>query len=842
MKFLNITLVFCIIYCSCSTKETGNPANGDYPIITVPEGFEATMLYSPTEHGQGSWVSLTYDDNGRLITSDQYGRLYRITLEGAGVTVDSINLNIGSAQGLLWKDGGLFVSVNARPNDTFNGSGVYRITDSDGDDELDDVKQLISLEGEGEHGPHAIIEGPDGKSLYLIAGNHTLVPENSTSILNANWKEDRLYPAILDPRGHANNIKPPGGWIARSDDDGQSWNVIASGFRNAYDIAFNVEGELFTYDSDMEWDLGSPWYRPTRVCHVIPGAEFGWRTGSGKWPAYYPDNLPPVIDIGQGSPTGITFGYGAKFPAEYQSSLYISDWSFGTIYKVDLSENGASYSAKKSEFLSGTPLAITDLVIAPDGNMYFTTGGRRGTSYLYRVRYTGNAATDPVQMASANSSARTAMHALMEPAVPLDEIWNGLSSDDRFIRYSARVALEKHPADSWLSKLEAESQPSIIFEAAIAAAHSNDVRLKNPLLSKLKSVDPEKLDLQSKLALVRVYALIFSRLGAPDNDIRSNLPAYPGGNAALDREMSEMLVYLDHAEVIEPTLTLMEQAEATIEADLTPVDVLERSEQYGPTIKAMHENRPAEQGIALARALSHQESGWTPELRERYFRWFYRALQKSGGWSYIGFVERIRLEALDQVPADERKQLAEISGEALLNQPSYDSNVPPPSGPGKNWQISMALEAVNGQLEGKDLKRGEELYKALLCASCHSMDGLGGNVGPDLTQAGTRFSNYDLLMAMISPSMSISDQYAATLFALRDGNTVVGRTTRTTDDTAYVNVNPFGNDEISIAADNIESQVPSPVSLMPGGLINSLNDEELRQLMAYLSKSRNDSK
>ncbi len=840
MKPIYILPLVILLFFSCSSSETESSPDGDYPVINVPDGFEVTMLYSPTEHGQGSWVSLTHDDQGRLITSDQYGRLYRITVENNGVTVDSVNLNIGSAQGLLWKDGGLYVSVNARPDDNFNGSGVYRVTDTDGDDILDAVEQLITLEGDGEHGPHAIIEGPDGNSLYLIAGNHTLVPENFTSILNANWKEDRLFPAILDPRGHANNIKPPGGWIARSDDNGQSWNVIASGFRNAYDIAFNADGELFTYDSDMEWDLGSPWYRPTRVCHVIPGAEFGWRTGSGKWPAYYPDNLPPVINIGQGSPTGVTFGYGAKFPAEYQNSLFISDWSFGTIYKIDMSESGASYAAEKSEFLSGTPLAITDLIIAPDGNMYFTTGGRRGTSYLYQVRYTGNSETQPVQMASGNNPARTAMHALMDPSVPLDEIWNGLSSEDRFIRYTARIALERHPVDTWLPKLQAESETTPLFEASIAAAHSNDMRVKNAVLSKLRSVNPEGLDLQGKLDLVRVYALAFSRLGAPDKDFITNLPEYPSGNAALDREMSEMLVYLDHAEVIEPTLTLMEQAEATIEADLTPVDVLERSEQYGPTIKAMHENRPAEQGIALARALSHQKSGWTPELREQYFRWFYRALQKSGGWSYIGFVERIRLEALDQVPADERKQLAEISGEALLNQPVYDADVPPPAGPGKNWQISMASEVVNGQLEGKDLKRGEELYKALLCASCHSMDGQGGNVGPDLTQAGTRFSNYDLLMAMISPSMSISDQYAATLFTLKDGNSIVGRATRTAGDSVYVNINPFGNDEISIAAANIESQVPSPVSLMPGGLINSLNDEELRQLMAYLTKSRSE--
>ncbi len=65
------------------------------------------------------------------------------------------------------------------------------------------------------------------------------------------------------------------------------------GYRNQYDIALNEDGELFTYDADMEWDFGSPWYRPTRVCHATSGSEFGWRSGTGKWPAYYEDSLPP---------------------------------------------------------------------------------------------------------------------------------------------------------------------------------------------------------------------------------------------------------------------------------------------------------------------------------------------------------------------------------------------------------------------------------------------------------------------------------------------------------------------------------------------------------------------
>ena len=102
--------------------------------------------------------------------------------------------------------------------------------------------------------------------------------------------------------------------------------------RNPFDIAFNEDGELFTYDADMEWDFGMPWYRPTRINHVTSGSEYGWRTGNSKWSPTYPDNLPAVFNIGQGSPTNLISSQNARFPEKYRRSLMAFDWSFGIIY------------------------------------------------------------------------------------------------------------------------------------------------------------------------------------------------------------------------------------------------------------------------------------------------------------------------------------------------------------------------------------------------------------------------------------------------------------------------------------------------------------------------------
>lgn len=171
--------------------------------------------------------------------------------------------------------------------------------------------------------------------------------------------------------------------------------MIASGFRNSVDIALNREGELFTYDSDLEFDIGVPWYRPTRVNHVTSGAEFGWRASSAKWQEYFADSLGAVINVGPGSPTGISFGHHSDFPAEYQDKLFICDWTFGTIYTVELEESGSSYTGTKKEFLHGSPLNIAAMRFGPDGAMYFVTGGRTTASKLYRIKYTGEKSRAP---------------------------------------------------------------------------------------------------------------------------------------------------------------------------------------------------------------------------------------------------------------------------------------------------------------------------------------------------------------------------------------------------------------------------------------------------------------
>src|ERR1041385_4747301 len=341
--------------------------------IKLAKDFKVELLYSVPADKEGSWVNLCTDPKGRILVSDQYGGLFRFAPPAPGQTLDAsavekIPAKIRGVNGMLWAFGALYVAVNDYEDNI--PSGLYRITSSKNDDALGQVEHLRQMQSGRDHGIHAVLPSPDGKSLFLVVGDKTPITQFSASMLPVHWGEDHLLPRMPDGRGFMRDTMGPGGTIYRVSPDGKNFEIFGSGFRNIFDAAFNRDGELFTYDADMEYDFNTSWYRPTRICHVTSGAEFGWRNGAGKRPEFYPDNLPAIVNVGPGSPTGMTFGYGAKFPAKYQNALFALDWSWGRLYAVHLTPKGSSYSAVKEEFLSGAPMPLTDIIIHPqDGAM-----------------------------------------------------------------------------------------------------------------------------------------------------------------------------------------------------------------------------------------------------------------------------------------------------------------------------------------------------------------------------------------------------------------------------------------------------------------------------------------
>ncbi len=827
-------------------------------VLNIPDEYELEELFVPSNHDMGTWVSLAEGPGGRMYAGDQHGHIYHFHIPGIGeeidsAQVDSVELEIGHAHGLMWAHNSLYVAVNQKWTDTTEvGSGIYRLFDKDGDGTLEERQMLLRLEGQGEHGPHSFILGPFGKKIFFIAGNHTEIPEqleNNSRLPNV-WAEDNLLTPYLDARGHATDVEAPGGWISTMDPDGSNIQLIAAGFRNAFDFGMNQQGELFAFDADMEWDFGMPWYRPIRICHVTSGAEFGWRTGTGKWPSYYPDALPSVIDLGQGSPTAVLMGHELNFPNRLKQGLFAADWSFGTLYFIDLQPEGSTYTATKEEFLSGIPLPLTDVIAGTDGHMYFATGGRDLESHLYRLRYVGDdqsAAPEPESQEAANL--RELRHDLeAEHSGPLpgggEKAWDQLDHEDRFVRYAARVALEHHPQHQWRARVMEEQNVRKLIPAAIALARTGSKTHRDALLKKLATIEWDELTVASKLDLLRAYELILARLGMPGRPVRAQLIAkvgqiFPSDENNIDREAAEILIFLGDEEATRTAVDLMikhTKANTTIDVAMLSDEVSSRHKDYGKVVKEVIANMPPAEAIFYAVVLSHAQNGWTEALREKYFQWFFDVMSAKGGRSFKAFMENIRIAALAHVPEAERAHYQELSG--VFSPVEELANLPKPIGPGNAYDMSDIGKILRAKLKKNyqgTIADGKRAYEAALCGSCHRMGADGGISGPDLSQINTRFDQRDIVNAIFSPNEAISDQYAFTLFTLKNGEKKAGKIFTEDDEQVTIMPNPFSSTiKVEIPKSDIADRGPSPVSPMPPGLLNPLNEQEIADLFAYL--------
>jgi putative heme-binding domain-containing protein len=383
---------------SNSDPAVANSDQGSGRFKAAPD-FVVERVAAPED--TGSIIAMAFDELGRLILSRENGPLLMAEdkdQDGRFEAIAPWTEEVTNCQGILPLNGQIY-AVGKGPEE----AAFYRLSDDDHDGRADHVTTLFKFKGGmGEHGPHAPLLGPDGM-IYLIVGNHSAYAGDfaPTSPHHHYAEDDLVQPKYEDAGGHAVGVKAPGGTVIRTDLNGTFAEVYCGGFRNAYDMAFDRHGDLFTYDSDMEWDIGLPWYRPTRLLHCTPGAEFGWRSGWSKWPEYFVDSLPATIDIGRGSPTGVEVYNHHAFPVRYHNAIFLGDWSMGRIVAVRIRPANGTYTARSEVFLQGHPLNVTDLAVGPDGALYFSTGGRGTEGGVYRVRWTGQAPPRPKRSGAA---------------------------------------------------------------------------------------------------------------------------------------------------------------------------------------------------------------------------------------------------------------------------------------------------------------------------------------------------------------------------------------------------------------------------------------------------------
>ena len=814
---------------------------------TLPD-FKIEHVLKADPKVNGSFICLAKDNKGRLLLGGQNGQpVTRITLkDGQLEKQENLKLPISETMGLLYAFDCLYVNGNGTNDKGKRVFGLFRCRDTKGTDFYDSIECLHEWKGGGgEHGAHGIVLGPD-KKLYVVCGNFVGQPDNLLpSSPHRNYADDLVLPRAEDGNGFGAGNKPPGGSIFRFDPDGKNVELFASGQRNTYDIAFNTDGELFGFDSDMEWDWGMPWYRPIRVYHAVSGADQGFREGTGKWPEYYSDSLPAAVNVGIGCPTGVVFGANAKFPAKYQKAFYVLDWTYGRLIAVHLKPFGASYTATWENFVATlglhggvkTPLNLTDVIIGDDGAMYFTTGGRNTQANLYRVSYVGKEPVTPADLHDADGADARALrhrieafHGKQDPAA-VDAAWPNLASADRWIRYAARLAIESQPLEQWKSRALAEKQPAAALTALLSLSRLGKSDTQPDVLKALAQFPLANLDEEQQLEKLRVLEVNLTRQGKPSGELATQLiaelsPLYPAKTEFLNRELCQLMLALDAPGAVAKTLGLLEAA-TNQEEQLTYVLHLR-------TIKA----------------------GWTAELRTKYFSWWGSARAKQhpdyvlkwfedagrpygDGSSFPKFLANFHRDAKATLNADELEALHDVL--ALVHAPPAKSTqaakAPKVRKLVKEWQMTDLQPLLGLVGKGRSFEVGKEVFESAQCLACHRFGNLGGSVGPDLTAVSSRFARRDILESIIEPSKVISEQFQNTIVKTKSGRAIEGRIVEENDEKIVLQPNQLLPEKIEVKKADVAARVASKLSPMPENLVNNFSKEEILDLLAYIEST-----
>ncbi len=170
---------------------------------------------------------------------------------------------------------------------------------------------------------------------------------------------------------------------------------------------------------------------------------------------------------------------------------------------------------------------------------------------------------------------------------------------------------------------------------------------------------------------------------------------------------------------------------------------------------------------------------------------------------------------------------------------------PPKPAQTREWKLDDLAPRLANFPGPARFARGEKLFQTASCANCHAMASQGGKLGPDLTEVRVRLAKEDhprlaLLREILEPSHRIEDKYRSQVLALKDGKVVAGIIVREHKDRLDLAANPLKPDEIlQVPLDSIEERKPSAQSLMPAGLVNTLTEEEILDLLAYVESGGN---
>ena len=692
---------------------------------------------------------------------------------------------------------------------------VLRVKDTNGDGVGDVEENLATLDSVAEY-PHNGLSGmawhPDGGLVFSLGEN-----------FGKDWTLTAKDGSKVSGRGE--------GGVFRCTADGAQMRRIARGFWNPFGLMVRKDGEIFAAEND-------PGSRPPcRLLYVVEGADYGfqWVYGSAPvhpfvaWNGELRGTLGMVHPSGEGPCAIVELGGGVLIPS----------WSDHSIDYFPLTRKGAGYTSERIPLVKGSDFfRPTCMAVGPDGSYYLNDWvfssypiHKRGRLWKLEIDKakaswvkekpdalnedarladdlrTGKATLDAnklLQLARGKDAylADAALTALARVKWTVEKV-KQLPAQDRLWAFVALRRVDLND-DQWVSAFLGDGDPEMRFEClrwiadavltkftpqveAMLSDSTLDYHLFEAVLATWNTLrgDPaagvtnpevlvERIINPKTPARLKGYAL---RL-APATHKQLTVPLlrelFAAGDPVLSQEVVRTLVArnADDARAVLAEIAADESQKTEVRAD---------------AIVGLASSTKAEEQALLVKLAAGKESSLRDEAR--------RALRYT----------------------DKDKSFV-----MSTTRPVFDDTAA--------WL--KLLDALPGKADEEAGRRIFFHSKVGLCATCHRHSGRGNVVGPDLSLVSKQGDRAAILRSILEPSREVAPQFYPSQVKLKDGTEFIGIMPRSSNTEVFRDLT---GKERAFPQTDIVKRTELKTSIMPQGLVVSLTDEELRDLLAFLT-------
>jgi len=867
------------------------------PLPTAPEGIEIKLV--AREPLVRNPCALAFDSRGRLFVGQ--GPQYRnpkpdtpgdtieqlIDSDGDGVydRTKTFARGLNCVQGMAWRGKDLYIA---------NSPDLTIVRDLDGDDEADEYVLLYTDVGNIEHALHGLNFAPDGR-LYMSKGNSKGLNQPGRTAPHAFLElhgqtplpgAPEIPPARVFTKEtyRATYQDPEDDWgrcggVLRCNPDGSNLELVARGFRNPWDIAFDAEFTWLGTDNDQS--------DGDRIFMPFMGADFGW---SHAWsPDWTGRNHLPTVPISgpifNGSGTGIVYFDTPALPPSFRGVWFINDFLHRTTYAYRPAWEGALIQpegGKWQPFIrAGNSLFNpVDIEVGPDGALYMTGWGTAlgatfvdgqqtnegriwriasrgfvpGTVGAHRARphamwtfaelvadlagpvaaYRTDAANELVRRGDSVRAELTAF--ARRPDLPVGQqtwaLWT-----------LGRITTDDSALDGWFAATAAPISRNAHQQALGIVAH----RLRD---SRRTSVLPQWIADSLRHPEPRVR---FSAFQAITHARHAGL--LPALEAALELETDRIAYYAAWQSMA--ALSSPEQLRASLRDPRGGVRraallaLLDQSLLAEPEVRSLLNDSDAPvaglAGLWLAKRdgnplidISPAPGDFVGSVRLKIIPGI-----KPG---IVGFTTDGSEPVFSPGPEGARITLSEtttvkaalfVDGRKVGTTSTgvYRRVVPPPPPPAVTLEppaAPLTTSAVLAALPQADVSRGRAVFHAAGCIACHRAGDEGAAFGPDLSQLGARGNVERIVRSILTPNAEIVEGFTLHAYSLSDGRTVVGRILEESQ-LAFSVIQP-DNEIVTVMRRDVVKDEPMPASAMPAS-DQTMSATDLAALVGWLSRS-----